>query len=128
MKYAVHVLKIVPMLLVMGTIFFLSHQPGAKLPLPGWFGFDKLLHMAAYAVLAAAMAYALPRRYLSSRPGRAGILIVLFCFLYGLSDEFHQSFIPGRQPSLGDLAADTIGALLFIWARPDAGKQKTQDR
>ena len=39
-------------------------------------------------------------------------MAVLFCFLYGLSDEFHQIFVPGREASLGDAAADTIGGFL----------------
>lgn len=36
----------------------------------------------------------------------------LFSFLYGLSDEWHQSFVPGRQVELGDLLADGIGGFL----------------
>ena len=42
------VLRIVPMIFVMGTIFFLSHQPGDQLSLPPLPGLDKLAHLAAY--------------------------------------------------------------------------------
>jgi VanZ family protein len=34
--------------------------------------------------------------------------------LYGISDEFHQSFVPGRTPDVVDWLADTSGALLAV--------------
>ena len=34
-----------------------------------------------------------------------------FCFLYSLTDEYHQSFIPGRNGSFYDCLLDTAGAL-----------------
>ena len=39
--------------------------------------------------------------------------------IYGLSDEFHQGFVPGRVSDVRDLAADVLGALagvLLVWA------------
>jgi len=45
-------------------------------------------------------------------------LITLATTLYGLSDEFHQSFVPGRYPSLGDIVADGVGgflAVVLVW-------------
>lgn len=53
----------------------------------------------------------------------------LCSFLYAISDEFHQSFIPGRSASLSDVWVDTSGSLLAlllsIW-RPD--KMVTKSR
>ena len=44
---------------------------------------------------------------------------VVFCALYGLSDEIHQSFVDGRVFDLLDLAADVAGAAfaagLFVY-------------
>ena len=119
MKISLHSIRIVPVLLLMGTIFFLSHQPGTQLQLPYIFGLDKLSHGVAYATLAAAMLYAAPRKALFLQPWRVGALIVLFCLLYGMTDEYHQSFIPGRVPSFGDIIADVTGAglLVFLWLR-----------
>lgn len=111
-------LRLIPMLTVMGIIFFLSRQPGTELQLPLPPGADKLGHGVLYAVLAwttlLAMVTAQPRRTL-----RLGVLVVLFCLLYGISDEFHQSFVPGREPSGGDLLADTAGAVfaVAVWLR-----------
>ena len=108
-------LRLIPMMTVMGIIFFLSHQPGTDLQLSLPPGADKLGHGVLYAVLAwttlLAMVPALPRITL-----RVGVLVILFCLLYGISDEFHQSFIPGREPSGGDLLADTAGAAFAVAA------------
>ncbi len=58
------------------------------------------------------------------------IVSVLFCSLYGLSDEWHQSFVPGRDASLGDWLADTIGAVLAATAifRLSRPQQEVQER
>jgi len=103
----------------MGTIFFLSHQPGTKLQFPDVFGLDKLAHGFMYATLAAAILYAAPRKAQLLQPWRTGVLIVFFCLLYGMTDEYHQSFIPGRVPSVGDIIADVAGAsfLVYLWLR-----------
>lgn len=37
---------------------------------------------------------------------------VIFCSLYGVSDEYHQSFVPGRLAETGDWLADTLGAAI----------------
>ncbi|MBX4267587.1 VanZ family protein [Clostridium estertheticum] len=48
------------------------------------------------------------------------IASILIVFLYACSDEFHQSFVPGRGPALRDVMVDTCGGLtafLFIYIR-----------
>jgi VanZ family protein len=110
------------MITVMGIIFFLSHQPGTTLQLSLPPGVDKLGHGILYAVLAGASLIALDPGHKRRTPVRAGLLVVLFCLVYGISDEFHQSFIPGRAPSGGDLLADTAGATIAVagWLRQAA--------
>ena len=124
MKILTYSIRIVPVLLLMGTIFFLSHQPSTKIQLPYIFGLDKLAHGFMYAALAATMLYAVPRKALLLRPWRTGALIVFFCLLYGMTDEYHQSFIPGRVPSFGDIIADVAGAslLVYLWLRYQSPK------
>lgn len=96
-----------------GLLFWLSSRPADDLPGGLFPQSDKLVHAAAYAVLGALLAIALGGR----RLGRLGLWLALgLAVAYGASDEWHQSFVPGRQPSLGDLAADTIGALAGILA------------
>lgn len=107
-------LRMLPVLGVMGLIFYLSHQPGDSLHLPDIVNIDKLLHCLAYATLGLAYLVALPPRWRQLHPRLAAASLVLFCLLYGASDEFHQSFIPGRSVSGGDLTADCFGGLVAL--------------
>ena len=96
-----------PLLLAMGVIFFASHQPAVELPT---FGFWDLIikkagHFLGYALLAL---FALRAVWDWQRPYRAAFIIVL---LFSLSDEYHQTFIPGRNGTLVDVLIDTSGAL-----------------
>ncbi len=89
-------------------IFYLSHLPVEELP--GWQipYLDKVVHLFLFGVLAFFC--------FRSVAGRFSLTFFL-CLLYALSDEFHQSFIPGRFPDIYDLLADTSGiflALLFV--------------
>ena len=91
-------------------IFMLSSQ--SKLPMPMLFSAeDKLIHALAYALMALLAWISFSRE---KRPLKIVFIIsVLFCSLYGLSDEWHQSFVLGRDASLGDWLADTTGAVLM---------------
>jgi len=111
--------RFIPMITVMGTIFVLSHQPGDTLSLPDVPNIDKLVHSLVYGTLAAATLYAIPGGVIKKFPLRSSLFVVLFCLLYGLSDEWHQSFIPGRFPSGWDIAADTLGAVVvvYLWGK-----------
>ena len=107
-------MRFLPLVGVMALIFLLSHIPGRNLPEAAIFAQDKFCHALAYATLAAAALWAwLPQ--VKKRPRSALGAILLFCLLYGISDEFHQSFIPGRYSSLADIGADVMGAALFLW-------------
>jgi VanZ family protein len=91
-------------------IFWASSRPNPFPFLPsGLLSKDKLLHAAAYAVLAALVLGALAS-------GRRRVLgaIVLAAFLataYGASDEWHQSYVPSRDPDPNDVVADAAGAV-----------------
>ena len=107
-------LRVLPLVAVMTTIFVLSHQPGDTLPLPAVVNLDKLLHLMAYTVLGLAFLFALPPAWRTHRPRTAAVATVLFCLAYGLSDEFHQQFVPGRFSGVDDLVFDTLGGLLAV--------------
>jgi len=74
---------------------------------------DKLLHLAEYAGLGFLFGLALGAR--AARPFDWRQIVAwsaLLGLLYGATDEIHQSFVPGRDAEFGDVAADTLGALL----------------
>jgi len=100
-----------------GFIYYLSDQSRWIVPVPDLFDMqDKLIHASAYAVMAflfwqagkAWMTYRGEKQW-----GLLALICVLFCALYGLSDEWHQSFVPGRDASFFDWIADALGALLL---------------
>ena len=109
------------MIAVMGIIFFLSDQPGDSLDLPDIPDLDKVLHAIAYGVLALTALFAVPEQKYRTNPWRVSLLVVLFCLLYGISDEIHQSFVPNRFPSVFDVVADTggavVAALIWFWVK-----------
>ena len=95
---------------IMGLIFFLSHQPRVMDGLPEITGLDKLLHCIAYFSLAISWITAL----LKNSESAAHSKMVVFSMLYALSDEFHQTFIPTRSFEVLDLVADAAGILLAL--------------
>ena len=89
-----------------GAIFVLSHQ--SQLPAPP--GGDKLAHFVTFAGLAVLSVRAL--YYGTVWPQSTVILgAALFTTLYGMFDELHQSFVPGRSAAIEDAVADAAGAL-----------------
>jgi len=124
-------------LIWMGLIFFLSSQQAADSNqlstgiskfimglisgiLPGlspqvqWLNHivRKNAHFIAYLILGLLQVNAL---YLNGkRGGKAFILALLISLLYAASDEFHQTFVPGRSGELRDVMIDTAGALTGI--------------
>jgi len=43
------------------------------------------------------------------------LLPLVLIVVYGISDEFHQSFVPGRSAWWGDVGFDLFGGLLAWW-------------
>ncbi|MFE5319720.1 VanZ family protein [Paenibacillus sp. NPDC056579] len=116
MRYAVRWL---PSILCMTAIFYLSSNTGDDMNgwlseiqrfLPFMQGFD-WGHFAAYFVLALTFAWGITGRKLT---WGMKALVVLLCLLYGVTDEYHQSFVPGRSPDPLDLRNDGIGAALAM--------------
>lgn len=94
----------------MALLFYLSHQP--TLDTPSLFeGQDKMFHGGAYAVLGVLLLGA-QRLSAGGYDWRQVATSALIASLYGISDELHQAFVPGRSSDVLDWAADTIGALL----------------
>lgn len=91
----------------MGVIFALSSMQGASLP----GRFSTAGHFGVYAILGGLYLLALPR---SERAWPAAVAAVALASLYGITDEFHQSFVPGRMPDPADWLVDTAGAITAV--------------
>lgn len=105
-----------PVALYMAAIFFVSSLSAP--PVPGGVS-DKTLHVAAYTVLAIlavrALAGGLPARV---RP-RTAVVALAIAVGYGITDEVHQMFVPGRHADVADVIADAAGAAIGValcWA------------
>lgn len=96
----------------MAGIFALSSLPSsviADLGLPASLG--NLAHVPLFAGLACVTLWALV-----GPPLRSALLAAFACLVFAATDEWHQSFTPGRVPEVADLFADAAGILLGIAA------------
>lgn len=106
--------RIGPALLVMAAIFLLSSR--STLPKPESISgelFSIAGHFGAYFALAVTLWWAFGLVDLSAR--QRALLAFAGAVLYGISDEWHQSFVPGRMPDWRDLVTDAIGAAAGVW-------------
>jgi VanZ family protein len=100
-----------PVAVVLVGIFVSSSIPGRALPPPVLFpGQDKLGHGLGYGLLGFFFARAWRLRG-GGWPAAVG-LAVAAALAYGISDEFHQSFVPGRSVEGLDVVADATGGVL----------------
>ena len=97
-----------PAALWAAVLFLLSELPGSGVGLPG--GTDKLVHAGLYLILGLALAWG------KAKTGFAGpaILLLIIGAGYGALDEWHQSFVPGRDVSFGDWMANSVGVMLGL--------------
>ena len=106
---------LLPAIAYAALIYYLSSQPNPLPPVSSRFS-DKLLHIVEYAAFAMVATWGLSHLVALARAARWAALLGS---LYGLSDEFHQRFVPHRSAELGDWLADSIGAALgalLAWA------------
>ncbi|MDR2999940.1 MAG: VanZ family protein [Fibromonadaceae bacterium] len=97
----------------MAAILALSTLPGND-PLLKTFEFsDKIKHVVAYFVLGISFCLWIPSKKWLAKPFLWGITVVVLCTVFGILDEYHQSFRPGRSGNdLGDIIANFIGGLI----------------
>ena len=132
MRRVVNVIKVATVLAVMACIFYLSSQTATESRalsnrvveqlktvtylVPFIRKVDlthpvvrirKVAHFMIYLVLGIVSYLALPRQWPLRRKMA---LVVSLCFIYAITDEFHQSFVPGRGPDIRDVLIDTLGS------------------
>ena len=102
----------VPVYFYAGAIFLWSSLPR---PLPPGIDvphLDKALHTIEYALFGFLLARALSADSPAALRRQFRLWAVLFAVLYGVSDEWHQSFVPMRRSTVWDVVFDGVGAVI----------------
>jgi VanZ family protein len=110
-----------PVLAYAALIYFLSSLSHLSDDVQVFSGFDKVAHFFEYYFFGC-LIY---RWFSSTDPNgkrtMALVMTILVGIFYGLSDEWHQSFVPGRDASLWDALFDALGvatgAAFYRWFR-----------
>jgi len=100
---------------MMVVIFLFSSIPSIEMPNFGLLDFlvKKGGHALGYGLLALTFLWGL------NRDGGEIDFRMLFsawvmATLYSATDEFHQSFVPGRHPAITDVMIDSVGAAVAL--------------
>jgi VanZ family protein len=114
----------IPALVMMIVIFLFSSRSTSELPnFLGWdYVIKKTAHIFEYGLLALTFLFAF--RFEPKYRWVAWLLAVL----YAATDEYHQSFVPGRHSSLMDvLLFDNIGAFTALWVYSVFGRSNEKE-
>ncbi len=97
----------------MALIFYMSSRPAPEV-IPDIWNIDKIIHFIEYGILGILWFRALNH----SRQKMREIAVAAFfiTFIYGVSDEIHQYFVPKRSSSIYDVVADGLGAWVGVWS------------
>ena len=102
-------------LALMGLIWWLSSRESSAAPHSVMMALlHNSMHVIAYAAVAGSLWLAWSRRPVATLQGYRSRAAWLIAVAYGVIDELHQSFVPGRNCSLCDLASDALGAALAV--------------
>jgi len=104
-----------PAILWAVAIFAASSIPSEDFPSLGILSQDKLLHLSVYLGLGLLLERAFRHQTVLPLLARSSKLsAILTAAIYGVSDEFHQSFVPGRSMDVWDVVADVLGVGLAM--------------
>ena len=98
-----------PVIVWMGVIFTFSSIPDLKSGLKEDFILRKIAHITEFAILTFLLF-----RAISVQGGKAIIYSLIIALFYAFSDEFHQSFVQGRECSFRDVGIDSVSILITI--------------
>jgi len=103
-----------PVFLWCGVIFILSSIPTLPSPEILWWDFvlKKSAHIIEYGILYFLTYRALTKNFLKQKNLLFTVYCLLFTLFYAISDEYHQSFVPGRHAKLMDVGFDFLGMLI----------------
>ncbi len=120
--------RFIPALCWMALIFYLSSR--SKVPNPTNLSVELIAiagHLVSFGILFLLLWYALGTIVLSSNT--RFLVAFLVTVGYGVVDEIHQAFVPGRHSSVLDVLTDAVGAgviilILLVWKKIDKDQAK----
>ena len=98
----------------MAVIFIMSSLPGEDIPDFNIPNLDKAVHFFEFFILAILLLRAFLKSYYGVSPVKMVVLAAAIAFIYALSDEFHQYFVPGRNADILDFIVDILGSSIGI--------------
>jgi VanZ family protein len=98
-----------PVLAYAALIFSLSSLSSFPESVPSFFGFDKVAHFIEYFFFGCLLYRWFSTMDRCRKQWRVLVITILIGTCYALSDEWHQSFVPGRDASLWDSMFDSLG-------------------
>ena len=118
MKFRQFLNRWLPVIFWCGLIFLFSSIPTVQTSKIYWWDFvlKKTAHVIEYAVLFFLTFRAVTPTNKKSLITNYSLLITfIFCLLYAITDEYHQSFVPGRHCKAMDIGFDSLGMLISFW-------------
>jgi len=100
-----------PAAVYMAAIWTLSSMHLTDFPVGAFPLADKGVHFVEYMALGFLVAHAALRTWPAHSAARTLTLAVVITVAWGLLDEMHQAFVPGRAADAFDLLADLLGAV-----------------
>jgi len=101
-----------PALAYMAAIFTLSSFHRVPLPYIDRLSVDKIYHIIEYGILGFLLMRLLTLEKFKIKTGGKILIVFAIGTVYGITDEIHQYFVPGRYFSYWDIAVDSIGSSL----------------
>lgn len=103
-----------PWKVLMLAIFIQSSISSIDMPDLGFSFQDKLLHFIVFGILAFLLVRSLKITKIKYFRNNYLYYAIFITGIYGIIDEIHQYFVPGRSSTFGDWLADVIGAIFFV--------------
>ncbi|MEJ2055177.1 MAG: VanZ family protein [Calditrichaceae bacterium] len=100
-----------PWILMMIAITIESSISNIKLPDIGISFTDKLAHFCVFGI----MGWLLTRGMILGKVKYPILIAVIIGFVFAVTDEWHQSKVPGRDSDVFDVMADLIGIIVFAY-------------
>jgi VanZ family protein len=96
-------------------IFISSSIPSSEFPEVSFWGWATLIHLIYFGVLCFLLqTVLLAQRNYPFLARHALLFAILLATVYGMTDEFHQLFTPGRHAQVTDVLVDALGACLYV--------------